>query len=194
MNLGHFIDLHYNLEWFEWILKHQKTFDLICITGDFLDTSLNIPIDEQITFVSHWLNKFSTKVIVCSGNHDLDEFVDDSWLNNITNVYGNGSILRVGDFKIGSLGYFEDEYYNYDDCDILLTHVPPFKTNTSTDKNTLKDCGNRELHWAIKNKIIRPKIILSGHIHMPISNEHTIFSTQIYNASKNITDILPLII
>ncbi len=50
MRILHLTDLHFNIEQCEWIKNNQHLSDVICITGDLLDTSLHQPvsIDKQI--------------------------------------------------------------------------------------------------------------------------------------------------
>ena len=39
MKILHTTDLHFNKKWFNWIEKQQNGYDILCITGDFLESS-----------------------------------------------------------------------------------------------------------------------------------------------------------
>jgi len=67
-------DLHYTLKQYDWVLSNADRFDVIVIAGDHLDISSNVDIQAQITVILAYLKRLSakTRVIVCSGNHDLD--------------------------------------------------------------------------------------------------------------------------
>jgi len=43
MKILHVTDLHFNKKWFEWILEVQDDYDVVCITGDFLDSDKDDP-------------------------------------------------------------------------------------------------------------------------------------------------------
>lgn len=67
-------DLHYTLKQFDWVLKEADTFDVIVIAGDHLDIASTVDVGAQITVVLAYLRRLcaKTRLIVCSGNHDLD--------------------------------------------------------------------------------------------------------------------------
>ena len=67
-------DLHYVLKQFDWVLNEAKTFDVIVIAGDHLDISSSVDVQVQITVILTYLKRLhaKTRLIVCSGNHDLD--------------------------------------------------------------------------------------------------------------------------
>lgn len=67
-------DLHYTLKQFDWVLKEADTYDVIVIAGDHLDISSTVDVRAQITVVLAYLRRLcaKTRLIVCSGNHDLD--------------------------------------------------------------------------------------------------------------------------
>ena len=86
---------------------------------------------------------------------------------------------------IGADGYFE-----FDECDVLVTHMPPSNTKTSTDKNG-NDWGDMDLYHAIKNKIIKPKIILCGHMHHPTKTLDKLNAVTIYNTGVDTKSKIP---
>ncbi len=68
-------DLHYSLPQFDWLLTVAPHFDLVIFAGDALDVSSIVDFRAQIVVVKKYLAMLSakTRVILCSGNHDLDE-------------------------------------------------------------------------------------------------------------------------
>ena len=68
-------DLHYSLPQFDWLLAAAPQFDLVIFAGDALDIGSFVDFRAQILVVKKYLSLLSglTRVILCSGNHDLDE-------------------------------------------------------------------------------------------------------------------------
>ncbi|QCT95030.1 metallophosphoesterase [Caminibacter mediatlanticus TB-2] len=180
MELVHLTDLHFNIKWFEWLKKNEKNYDIFCITGDFLDETKD-NIKYQKDYIRKFIKDFSSLLFVCSGNHDDDI----EWLYfEKDNYYFDNCKKEINGIKIGSFPYLGGNIYDFYDCDILLTHIPPKNTKTSIDKNTLKDYGDFEIYYAIKNGF-SPKFILSGHIHNPLKTKDKLNSTIIYNPGLN---------
>src|SRR6267378_604246 len=71
-------DLHYSLPQFDWLLSAAPQFDLVIFAGDALDIGSAVDFRAQILVVKKYLARLSglTRVILCSGNHDLDERLD----------------------------------------------------------------------------------------------------------------------
>jgi predicted MPP superfamily phosphohydrolase len=65
-------DLHLTLPWFEWLNTKAAAFDLICISGDFLDLFGQEPKPKQVAQVQGYLRHLAsiTNLAFCSGNHD----------------------------------------------------------------------------------------------------------------------------
>lgn len=187
MKILHTTDLHFNIQWFEWIAEQQNNFDIFCITGDFLESSKDETLLEQIEWVTKWMREFKKPLFVCSGNHDIEEFENEDWLNNISNVYGDNKIKTINGITFGCIPYIAPEFYEFDDCEVILYHLPPAKTKTATHNETNEDWGDKEFFRNINNATISPKIVLCGHIHYPIDTVDKIKNTTIYNtgADKN---------
>src|SRR3981081_2776891 len=68
-------DLHYSLPQFEWLLAAAPEFDLVIFAGDARAVGSFVDFRAQIVVVKKYLALLAgvTKVILCSGNHDLDE-------------------------------------------------------------------------------------------------------------------------
>ncbi|MGR8940774.1 MAG: metallophosphoesterase family protein [Gammaproteobacteria bacterium] len=67
-------DLHYTLKQYDWVLNVAKDYDVVVIAGDHLDISSPVAIPAQIAVIQTYIRRISvkTRMIVCSGNHDLD--------------------------------------------------------------------------------------------------------------------------
>jgi len=192
MKILHTSDLHFNTQWFEWIAKQQDSYDVFVISGDFLESSKETALLEQIAWVSAWIKAFQKPLFICSGNHDIEEFDNEEWLNAIdtSNYYADNSKKTIDGVRFGCYPYIGAEgYYDFDDVDVLITHVPPSNTDTAIDNDSGTDWGDRELHDALKRKVIKPKVILCGHQHNPIGAKCVLENTEIYNAAYGAGEI-----
>ena len=191
MKILHTTDLHFNKQWFKWIKAQQNKYDIFCITGDFLDDSKDETLLEQIDWITIWMKSFKKPLFVCSGNHDIEELENEDWLNKISNVYSDNSIKIIDGIKFGCIPYIAPDFIDFDECNIILYHLPPSNTTTSTHNKTNKDWGDKELSRLLKKKIISPKIILCGHLHHPTDTIDKINNTKIYNAGVNKENLIP---
>ncbi|WP_375787322.1 metallophosphoesterase [Bradyrhizobium sp. Pha-3] len=68
-------DLHYSLPQFDWLLAAAPQFDVVIFAGDALNLGSAVDFRAQIVVVTKYLARLAnlTRVIFCSGNHDLDE-------------------------------------------------------------------------------------------------------------------------
>lgn len=80
-------DLHYDLRKLDWVVEQARSHDLVAVGGDLLNIASPVPLDVQIGVVLQYLRRMavSTRVVVCSGNHDLDSLTESgekatSWL------------------------------------------------------------------------------------------------------------------
>lgn len=66
-------DLHYQLRQFDWLQEVAGDYDAVVLAGDFLDVAAPVPPTAQLVPVLRHLERLSrrTKLLVCSGNHDL---------------------------------------------------------------------------------------------------------------------------
>jgi hypothetical protein len=97
-------DLHYALKQFDWIANVAKDFDVVVIAGDHLDISSAVEARVQITVILTYLKRLQdkTRLIVSSGNHDLDARNTDGekfakWLSRVRGfgVQTDGDCLTV---------------------------------------------------------------------------------------------------
>ena len=188
MKILHTTDLHFNKLWFEWIATQQDNFDIFCISGDFLESSKEETLKEQIEWITSWIKKFEKPLFTCSGNHDIEELDYENWLGGIetANYYSDNSIKSIDGVKFGCYPYIGGEgFFEFDECDVLVTHIPPAKTKTAFHKTQKRDWGDKELYRALKNSILTPKAILCGHVHKPMEIIDTVRSTKIYNPGSD---------
>lgn len=191
MKILHTTDLHFNKEWFSWIEEQQPHFDVFCITGDFLESSKEETLKEQIEWISAWLRKFQKPLFVCSGNHDIEELENEDWLNKIPNVYSDNNIKTISGIKFGSIPYIAPEFLEFDECKVILYHLPPANTKTAIHKTTNEDWGDEEMARLLQKKILRPNVLFCGHMHHPIQTQDIIHKTTIYNCGSNKNSKVP---
>jgi len=180
--------LHFTQKWFEWITKQQSEYDICCISGDFLDSSKETLLQDQIQWVSDWIRNFEKPLFTCSGNHDIELLGHEDWLKNIesTTHYTDNAIKTIDGVTIGCCPYLMvDGYSEFDKCDVLLNHVPPSKTKTAFHRVQKSYWGDRMFYDVLKHKIVSPKAVLCGHVHQPLSTTDKINDTVVYNPGMN---------
>src|ERR1700720_2224992 len=98
-------DLHYSLPQFDWLISAAPQFDLVIFAGDALDVGSLVDFRAQIVVVKKYLALLSgiTRVIVCSGNHDLDERSPEGekisrWIGDVRElgIACDGDSLTIG--------------------------------------------------------------------------------------------------
>lgn len=180
-------DLHFDKEHFEWIQKRQFDFECICLTGDYLDLNKG-ELTDQVKWIQNWVGTIKVPLFICSGNHDVDDFGESEWLQDLSsyNVYVDGAVGSVNGMTFGVvpyLGAFWDDYY---DCDVLVTHVPPAKTQTSQTlvQGIRKDWGDEELYMQLSEKILTPKYLFCGHVEAPLCHKDQVSNVLIINPGE----------
>ncbi len=185
MKLLHTTDLHFNKKWFEWLYEQQGAYDILCITGDFLEPRKMEPLEIQIEWISDKLVKFEKPLFVCSGNHDIELPQRENWLCEMKNVYADGRIVEVENFKMGCIPYIAPDFMEFGECDVVLYHLPPSKTKTAVNRKDGNDWGDKELYKLLKGGLFTPKILLCGHNHYPLATTDTLGKTTIYNPGSD---------
>lgn len=191
MKILHSTDFHFNKNWFNWISTQQDNYDVFCITGDFLEDSKDESLQEQIDWIRKWMNQFKKRLLICSGNHDIEDLDNEDWFNKISNVYSDNSITTIDGVKFGCIPFIAPEFFEFDECDVILYHVPPAKTKTAIHNSSNADWGDKELYRALNNGLISPKILLCGHMHHPIAKSDTVKKTTIYNPGVDRKNKIP---
>ena len=191
MKILHTTDLHFKKHWFEWIASQQPNYDVFCITGDFLEERESQSLQEQIEWVSSWMREFKKPLFVCSGNHDIEELENEDWLCKIPNIYSDNSIKTIDGVKFGCVEYIAPDFFEFDECDVVLYHLPPIKTKTALHRENEDDWGDKELYRLLKNRLFSPSYLLCGHMHYPQDTKETIHKTTVCNCGSDKKSKIP---
>ena len=204
-------DLHYNLKQYDWVLKEAPGFDIVIIAGDLLDVASSVSPQAQIIVVVKYLSliKEKSRLVVCSGNHDLDARNSAGekfarWMTRVKalniptdgfNFSTNGTCFSAMPWWDGPvvLKEIEEQIENESSSEksnwIWVYHTPPDNSPTSWDGKT--HYGDKNLvNWIEKYK---PLLVLSGHCHSsPFKSDGSwvdqIESTWIFNPGKQTGD------
>lgn len=176
-------DLHYSLPQFDWLLAAAPQFDLVIFAGDALDISSMVDFRAQIVVVKKYLALLAqqTRVILCSGNHDLDERSAEGekvarWIAGVRElgIACDGDSLDVGQTLFTVCPWWDgplvkqrlDEQLRNDAARrarrwIWVHHAPPADSPTSWGGKRF--FGDVELvQWIGRH---RPSMVISGHVH-----------------------------
>lgn len=176
-------DLHYALPQFDWVLNIASRFDVVIIAGDALDIGSIVDFRAQIVVVRKYLERLAskTRVILCSGNHDLDERDEageriSRWIGDLGNlgIAHDGESLTIGDTFFTVCPWWdgprvreqigvqlEEAAAAHRGRWIWIHHAPA--ANSPTSWGGARTFGDAELVQWIES--YRPDIVLSGHVH-----------------------------
>lgn len=199
-------DLHYSLPQFDWVLAVAPHFDLVIVAGDALDIGSSVDFRAQIVVVRKYLAMLSevTTVMLCSGNHDLDELDSEGekiarWIDDLDliGISRDGDNRLIGDTLFTICPWWDGPRTKQKIADLLgkaaaardshkwiwVHHAPP--ANSPTSWGGKRFMGDVELVQWIDQ--FRPDIVLSGHVHQsPFVNDGSWFDrigkTWIFNA------------
>ncbi len=202
-------DLHYSLPQFDWLVAAAPHFDVVIFAGDALDISSIVDFRAQIVVVRKYLSIIAskTKLILCSGNHDLDERDEtgekiSKWIGDVTEfgVARDGESLTVGDIRFTICPWWdgprvkeqigrqlEKDAGEARDRWIWVHHAPA--ANSPTSWGGKRSFGDTELvQWVQTHK---PDIVLSGHVHQsPFINDGSWFDrlgeTWVFNVGQQL--------
>jgi Icc-related predicted phosphoesterase len=176
-------DLHYSLPQFDWLLAAAPEFDLVVFAGDALDVGSFVDFRAQIVVVKKYLALLSgiTKVILCSGNHDLDERSAEGekvarWIGEMRElgIACDGDSLAIGDTFFTVCPWWDgptvkqrlEEQLREDSTKrarrwIWVHHAPP--ANSPTSWGGKRFFGDVDLvQWIAR---YQPSMVISGHVH-----------------------------
>jgi Icc-related predicted phosphoesterase len=176
-------DLHYSLPQYDWLLDVAGDFDVVVIAGDHIDLSSLVDWRAQSVVIRKYVErlKAKTRLITCSGNHDLDsrnplgEKVAQ-WIRDLSrdDVSSDGASLMVEDTLITVCPWWDGPLVKADVAQLLadaagkrngrwiwVHHAPPDRSPTSWAGN--RYFGDAELKEWIE--IYQPDIVFSGHVH-----------------------------
>ncbi len=203
-------DLHYALKQFDWVLDVAEEFDVVVIAGDHLDISSTVDARVQINVILTYVRqlKAKTRVIVSSGNHDLDARDETGekvarWMSKVR-VLGaptDGDGCRIDDTLFTICPWWDgpqtrDRVAAQLEADaslregsrwIWVYHAPP--DNSPTSWSGKKHFGDADLvRWIERYS---PDLVLTGHIHQsPFRSGGSwvdqIGSTWVFNSGRQI--------
>jgi len=176
-------DLHYSLPQFDWLVSAAPHFDLVVFAGDALDISSMVDFRAQIVVVQKYLSILCglTRVVLCSGNHDLDERNAEGekisrWIRDARQlgVVCDGESIAINDTLLTVCPWWDGPIVQKSIVEQLSTaaqarlrrwiwihHAPP--ANSATSWGGSRYFGDVELvGWVNRFK---PNIIVSGHVH-----------------------------
>jgi Icc-related predicted phosphoesterase len=198
-------DLHYSLPQFDWLLSAAPQFDLVIFAGDALDVGSSVDFRAQIVVVKKYLALLSglTRVILCSGNHDLDERNPEGekiarWIGDVRElgIACDGDSLTIGDTFFTVCPWWDGPLVKQRIDDqlreaaarrlqrwIWVHHAPP--ANSPTSWGGKRFFGDQELVQWIRS--YQPSMVISGHVHQsPFIADGSWFdqlgSTWVFNA------------
>ena len=176
-------DLHYSLPQFDWLLSAAPQFDLVIFAGDALDIGSAVDFRAQIVVVKKYLARLAgqTRIILCSGNHDLDERNSEGekhsrWIGEVRElgVACDGDDLMIGDTLFTVCPWWDGPLLRQRiDAQlgaaaaqrakqwIWVHHAPP--ANSPTSWGGKRYFGDVELvQWIERHQ---PAMVISGHVH-----------------------------
>jgi Icc-related predicted phosphoesterase len=176
-------DLHYSLPQFDWLLSAAPQFELVIFAGDALDIASAVDYRAQIVVVKKYLARLSglTRVVVCSGNHDLDERNEEGekisrWIGDVGEfgISRDGEDLAIGDTLFTICPWWDGPLVRQRIDNqlraaaarrlkrwIWVHHAPP--ANSPTSWGGKRFFGDVELAQWIQS--YQPSMVLSGHVH-----------------------------
>jgi Icc-related predicted phosphoesterase len=204
-------DLHYKLRQYDWLIGAAASFDAVVIAGDHLDAFLPVPGAVQIAALSASLAAVakSSRLLVCSGNHDLNARNDGGektadWLAAIRSaaLAVDGDTVAVGDTLFTVCPWWDGPQAQASVETLLesaarqrsgrwiwVYHAPP--------EGVLSWTGKRHYGDAVLPELVNrhsPTAVLCGHIHeAPFKTGGSwidrIGETWLFNAGRQIGDI-----
>lgn len=176
-------DLHYSLPQFDWLLAAAPQFDAVIFAGDALDIGSPVDFRAQIMVVRKYLALLAgvTRVMLCSGNHDLDERNAQGekisrWIDE-ARQYGiacDGDSLVISDTLFTVCPWWDGPLVKQKIDDqlrqaaakrpdrwIWVHHAPP--ANSPTSWGGKRSFGDVELKQWIE--LYQPTMVISGHVH-----------------------------
>jgi len=206
-------DLHYSLPQFDWLVKVAPTYDLVLIAGDLLDIESFVDPETQIIVVLKYLTRLRglTRVVVCSGNHDLDGRGANGekqalWMNMVKRLaisadgdttFADGVMITVCAWWDGPLTQkaigrqFADALQYRDGLWIWVYHAPPNNSPISWS-DIDRHFGDPALNGWIAT--YAPDLVICGHVHeAPFSRQGSwvdrMGQTWVFNAGRQIGEV-----
>ena len=176
-------DLHYSLPQLDRLVSAAPQFDLVIFAGDALDIGSIVDFRTQILVVKKYLALLAatTRVILCSGNHDLDGRNAEGekvsrWISEVRElgIACDGDSFSIGDTTFTVCPWWDGPLIKQRLVDqlrdaaagrkrrwIWAHHAPPADSPTSWGGKRF--FGDVELVQWIKQ--YQPSMVISGHVH-----------------------------
>lgn len=176
-------DLHYSLPQFDWVTQVAGWFDVAIIAGDFLDLSSLVDLRAQSIVVRKYIEllRSRTRLITCSGNHDLDmrdvygEKVA-GWISDLarSGIPSDGGSFRVDDTLFTICPWWDGPIMREKVAAQLAADAPKrtglwfWVHHAPPDNSPTSWAGSRYmgdaplLEWINRYE---PDFVLSGHVH-----------------------------
>jgi Icc-related predicted phosphoesterase len=176
-------DLHYALKQYDWAIAVAANFDAVVIAGDHLDIAGQVAGNVQILVILKYLRRLAqhTKVLVSSGNHDLDHRDSSgekiaSWIRKVRQmgIPADGDSVAFGDTLVTICPWWDGPrakgavaaQLERDAAApkrhwIWVYHAPP--EGSPTAWNGRRFFGDADLSAWIAH--YQPHAVLTGHIH-----------------------------
>jgi Icc-related predicted phosphoesterase len=202
-------DLHYTLPQFDWLLTAAPRYDVVIIAGDLLDTGSSVDAGTQIVVVLKYLDRLRqlTRVLVCSGNHDLDAVGADGekhagWMRAVRrlDIPTDGDSLDIGGKRATICAWWDGPLARQAIGEqleaaarqrhgpwIWVYHAPPPDTPVSwSGARHFGDPALRE--WVLR---YQPDFVFSGHVHeAPFAHNGSwvdqVGSTWLFNTGRQL--------
>ncbi len=176
-------DLHYGLQQYDWVVEAAPAFDVVIIAGDHLDLSSLVDRRTQSVVIQKYIARLKerTRLLVCSGNHDLDSDAaagekTTKWILNARDdrVASDGDSLLLDDTLFSVCPWWDGPIARAairaklaEDARrrparwIWVHHAPPALSPVSWAGS--RHFGDADLLDLIETH--RPDIVFSGHVH-----------------------------
>jgi Icc-related predicted phosphoesterase len=200
-------DLHYSLPQYDWLVAAADQFDLVVFAGDALDLGSIVDFRAQIVVVRKYLALLAakTRVIICSGNHDLDDRSLEGekiarWISDVRElgIACDGDTLAIGETIFSICPWWDGPLVRaaidrqLSDAAaqraarwIWVHHAPP--ANSPVSWGGKRFFGDAELvGWIARHQ---PSMVISGHVHQsPFINDGSWFDrlgpTWVFNTGR----------
>lgn len=176
-------DLHYALKQYDWLKSVAADFDAIVLAGDLLEIASVVDRRAQMIVVRAYLEDLvaRTRVIVCSGNHDLDirnakGELTARWIEDLADI---GAVVDWGSLEVGGTLITVCPWWDGDETRaaigrqlaadqqkphdrwIWVYHAPPAESPVSWSGR--RHHGDEALAEWIRQ--YAPDMVISGHVH-----------------------------
>ncbi|WP_221033192.1 metallophosphoesterase family protein [Actomonas aquatica] len=171
MRILHVTDFHGHQPWFDWVSRNAANYDLVALTGDLIDEALRTPVDRQIEMVRKFGEGLQGKLLICSGNHDTRDvelpYGAADWIQELRarTIGTKESVVEIHGLRIGISDWCEAPMWG--DFDLLLSHQPPAKSCTAIQRPEGVDWGDIGLRDYLDAELLKPRLVLTGHVHQP---------------------------